>query len=61
MTVYWCKLFDASGRVVGAEKMLCTDDDEAIAKAQIAYAAYREYEIWDRTRLVHRATREMPV
>jgi hypothetical protein len=61
MTVYWCKLFDVSGHVAGAEKLVCRDDADAIAKAQIAYAAYREYEIWDGTRQVHRPTREIRV
>lgn len=61
MATYWCKFFDAGGRVSGAEKMVRPDDVAVIAAAQVAYKTYDgDYEIWDGMRLVHRVTREIP-
>lgn len=61
MITYWCKLFDPSGRVVGAEKVMCADDAAVIAKAKTRYAAYRAYEIWDGMRLVQRVDHQTTV
>jgi hypothetical protein len=54
---YWCKFFDAGGRVIGGEKMEAPDDAGAIAKARVIFVAGigNSYEIWDGIRLVHRS------
>ena len=32
MTSYWCKFLDGSGRIVSAEAILASNDDDVIAK-----------------------------
>ncbi len=56
MIAYWCKFFDARGRIYGAEKMMAADDAAVIAKAHVIHAHHigSGYEIWDGPRLVDR-------
>ena len=57
---YWCRFFDASGRIFGAEAMACANDRDAIAKARIihSHGIGSGYEIWEGERLIARVTRE---
>jgi hypothetical protein len=61
MISYWCKFFDAGGRVFGAETLAAEDDATVIAKAHVVFASGMGsgYEIWDGTRLVRRVTRPL--
>ena len=54
MSEYWCRWLDGHGRVISSEKMVCRDDDEAIAKVKaIVFAENRNgFELWDGSRLV---------
>jgi len=54
MTSYWCKFLDGTGRVVSAEAILASDDDDVIAKVAgiCAPAATKGFEIREGQRLV---------
>lgn len=58
MTTYWCRFFDASGRIYGAEALRCENDADAVAKARVIHSHRigSGYEICDGERLVVRVT-----
>ncbi len=60
MTTYWCRFFDASGRIFGAAPMGCASDRDAIARARVVHAHRigSGYEIWEGERMVARITHE---
>lgn len=54
MAVYWCRYLDGRGRVISSEKMICTNDEEALAKVRAIILAENRngFEIWEGSRLV---------
>lgn len=57
MIAYWCRFFDAGGRIFGAEAMQAENDAAVMARAQVIFdhGIGDGYEIWDGKRLVLRS------
>jgi hypothetical protein len=54
MKAYWCRFLDGHGRVISAEKIICANDAEAVAKVRAIVRAENRngFEIWEGSRLV---------
>jgi len=52
MTVYWCRFMDSTGRVVAAEKLMGSDDAEAVSVAAKIDVRRNGFELWDGRRRV---------
>ncbi len=53
-------LLDGRGHILAREEYEASDDDDAIAKARVLFAArahYSGFEVWQLSRVVHREER----
>jgi hypothetical protein len=55
MAVYWCRFLDLESRVYAAERFICADLEEAIAKARAILLDGEGigFEIWENSRRVY--------
>lgn len=55
MAVYWCRFLDLESRVYAAERFVCADIEEAIAKARAILLDGNGvgFEIWENSRRVY--------
>ena len=55
MAVYWCRFLDLESRVYAAERFVCADINEAIAKARtiLLDGDGVGFEIWENSRRVY--------
>jgi hypothetical protein len=54
MPEYWCRFLDGRGRVLSSEKLIATNDEDAMAKVRAIVRAENRngFELWDGTRNV---------
>lgn len=55
MAIYWCRFLDRDSRAYAAEKFICADVEEAIAKARAILQSGdgSGFEIWENSRRVY--------
>jgi hypothetical protein len=56
MAVYWCRFLDRDSRAYAAEKFMCADVEEAIAKARAILLASSDgsgFELWENSKRVY--------
>jgi hypothetical protein len=55
MAAYWCRFLDGESRVYAAERFICADLEEAIAKARaiLLNGDGVGFEIWENSRRVY--------
>jgi len=55
MALYWCRFLDLESRVYAAERLVCANIDEAIAKARVilVHGDGVGFEIWENSRRVY--------
>ena len=55
MAIYWCRFLDLESRAYAAERLVCANIDEAIAKARAILLDGEGvgFEIWENSRRVY--------